>query len=213
MAAKDLTMNAPSRLYPLVVNDKLPPRHRPLAFLGHGLGFALARLRDGGAATYFRDDIEALGGDPVRAYLDARENLGELITAKLVEMRIAGGPRVASLEGRRVPLFVVRHSVLAASCLVAPDLWERAASALGATELAAAIPRHDLLVVFPDWSSEIRAAMQSFVSEHVTLTPELFGLDASGPRELTSFAPTIPIFCDAVGSDGMTGSMQMASGM
>jgi hypothetical protein len=176
-----------SRLYPVVVTED--PSRRPFVMLGHGLGLALAHITDRGSQMYYRDDIAAFGADLTRAYLAARDHLHELVDARFVDLRLARGPRVDSLGGRRVPLFVVRHSLLAASCLITPDFWERAASALGASELAAAIPRHDLLIVFPDGDAGLRQAMRAFVSENVTLTSELFGLDASGPRELRRAAP------------------------
>lgn len=202
-----------SRLYPVVVTEDLS-RQQPLVVLGHGLGLALARVTDRGSRIYFRDEIEAFGGDATRAYLEAREHLGELVDARFVDLRLAAGPRVASLEGNRVPLFVVRHSLLAASCLVTPDLWERAASALGSSDSAAAIPRHDLLVVFPDWGADIRAAMRAFIGENVTLTSELFGLDSSGPRELRRFAPAISIFGNRDRDrEYDEGSLSLASGM
>ncbi len=206
------TMSRSTRLYPVVVTEH-PLRDKPVAYLGHNLGFALGRIHEGLARMYFRDDIDALGGDSIRAYLDARERLGRLVDAKLIDVRRALGPRAASLDDQRLPLFVVRHSLLAASCIVMPNLWHRAASALGRSELAACIPRRDLLVVFPDLGPEVRSAMRRFMGQNVTLTSRLFAIDPNGPRELVVAPPTIPIYCDEIRSDGVEGTMPMASGM
>jgi hypothetical protein len=158
-----------------------PPRGRtPIVSLHDPIHIALVRTCSEGARVFYRQDLAELGLDAGVTYLDARDRLGRLVNAGVVQARTLAGPM-----GLRCVVY--RHSFLAASCIVLPDLYARSSEAIKSERLCVAMPRRDLMVVLPD----LGAAFRREFSERVG-APFLFVLEPSGvgPR-LKLTAPVV----------------------
>lgn len=159
-----------------------PPRGRtPLLSLHDHIHIALVRGCSQGARVFYRQDLLELGVDAGSAYLAARDRLGRLVNAGVVQARTMQGPL-----GLRCVVY--RHTFLAASCVVLPDLYARSADEICSERLCVAIPRRDLMVVLPDLGPDFRREFGERVG-----APSMFVLEPSGlgPRlKMTNPEPT-----------------------
>ncbi|MBX3185725.1 MAG: hypothetical protein KF819_01870 [Labilithrix sp.] len=161
--------------------SRAKPNRTPFIAFADTLGVALVELCDGVERMLFREDLEAAGLDVVEAYLDACMRLHRVVRARLVHAVVTPGPW-------GVPCLSFHHGFLAASCLVLPDLFERAARALGCESLIAATPRRDALLVAPDLGAPFRLALRDVMRRpHETASAAIFRVEPSGPRILHDF--------------------------
>ena len=150
-----------------------PPRGRtPIVSLHDQIHIALVRVCSEGARVFYRQDLAELAVDPGAAYLSARDHLGRLVRAGVVQARTMAGPM-----GLRCVVY--RHTFLAASCVVLPDLFARSCEEIRSERLCVAVPRRDLMVVLPDLGAEFRRELSERVGAHYLFVLEPSGL---GPR-------------------------------
>ena len=91
-------------------------------------------------------------------------------------------------EEGKPPFILCGGHWLAATCVLLPRLHERAAKALGTTDLLVSIPQRDALVVFPRGTLAERDAMRAQIriaeaDARKPLTWELFALAPDGVSE------------------------------
>jgi len=182
-----------STIYPYVLGNHARMGRAPLLELG-ALDVVLVCWREGASTLLWRDDLEALGHDPGRQFLRARDNLMALTDAQLIPHTICAGPRGA-------PCLAFRHP-LAAACALLPQLHDLAERKLRSDRLTMAMPRRDLLLVFASpVAPRLDVEAHDFVSVLATgrsaLTDELFLLERSGPS--CYFGPNqYPLLADEI---------------
>ncbi|MBX3187724.1 MAG: hypothetical protein KF819_11940 [Labilithrix sp.] len=143
----------------------------PVAPLGRELAVALVDGRADRRRLYGARDLDALGLSPREAYAVACRNLSAIFRAGLDGRRVAG-PRATKI-------LVLQHA-LAASFLLLPNLarWARRLLDTREPTLGASIPRHDMLVLYPDLGSHFREEIAGELAPRADpLTTEVFFLD------------------------------------
>jgi hypothetical protein len=165
-------------LFPYVP-PRRDPQRTPIMVLSDCIEVAFVQIMENGANVLYREELDALGIPPVEAYVAARERLARIVRAGLVGVRSVYGPR-------NVRCLVFEHSILAAACVVLPNLFEMASKALKVDRMCIAIPRRKLLVVMPDHGPSFRTDVRQVMLRYDEPTDcMLFALaPASGPTHL-----------------------------
>lgn len=176
------------QLYPYLVPegypDSLSTSVQMQRQIGHGLSVALV-IPQGGPKAQVLAGVEAArlsaaGIDLNTAYAHADQALSTALSAGHISLEFfEHGPA-------GIPVVVASGSWLAATTLIAPQLYDRMSRLLG-DDILAAVPHRDLLFLF---NSEGRLAMTDVVeTEHSTgakpLTTGLFTLGSAGLEPLS----------------------------
>lgn len=162
-------------LYPYV-SMRPPEGKTPLVHIGDSLAIALLHIHTQGFDVLYREDVQAFGLDACQAYLASRLQLTSLVKSGKVTVRPDRGPWDSAA-------LVFEHRLLAASCVVLPDLYAMAEEALHTDRLCIAIPRRDRMMVFPDMGQAFRAAIRDSLRPADPADGEcpIFALEPSGP--------------------------------
>jgi hypothetical protein len=148
-----------SRLYPLLVpRGYLPSEEHVRVGLLEGLDITFVEDLRGLVRGLKRSDLDAskLSLDALQSC--ALDNLVASVKSQEVHAAVFD-----AIPDQKFVLW--GGSWLAATCLLLPRLLEITAGALGTTDLCAAIPHRDAMLVFPVGDATSRAKMQKLIDE------------------------------------------------
>lgn len=175
--------SAPS-IYPYLVTEAYPAPDDPQLRrpLGHGLSIQLVLDEDGLLRPCGAQELQRRGIRPDAAYAQAQANLHRLMQQGVLDTRIHTSP-----QGRRYAL--VEGHWAAAGAILLPELRATLTADFG-TDLVAAVPHREALVVGPAGDPDELAPLSALVAQlHADgtkpLSTGLFRLTAQGPVEFS----------------------------